>query len=85
MAKRTVFDPSRIGQLLEMKGMSHEELGELIGKSGRTIRFYQDGSISPQIADLVTMCDLLHVDLSYFFITTKGPAAATHSTRKSAA
>lgn len=64
------FDPLRIRDARQMVGLSTRQFGASIGKTDQTVRNWENGTTSPTIRDLETLCEKYGFDLSYF-ITAK--------------
>ena len=63
-AKR--FDPRRIRDARAMTGLTHDQFGRALKKTGRTVRNWEQGLTSPTIRDLEALCQHYGFDLSYF-------------------
>jgi transcriptional regulator with XRE-family HTH domain len=58
----------RLKQIREMRGMTQDELAESLGVSdARTIRFWESGKNSPNIAKLEPLAKVLDVKVADFF------------------
>ncbi len=66
MAKRHRFNLSQIRTLRELSGLSPDEFGSRIGRTGRSILNWEQDKTSPTLRDLETICREFHVDLSGF-------------------
>ena len=62
------FDPKRITQCLEQKGLSKNKTEELTGIKRQSLLHYEDGVCCPSIQTLTNFCNALDVPVEYFFV-----------------
>ena len=58
---------SNIQRFRKAQGLSVDEVGERVGKSGKTISAWEVGRGQPDADDLITLCRLFDVDISDFY------------------
>lgn len=63
---RTRFSQARLRLVRESRGLDREAFGRAIGKTGRSIRNWEDGKTSPTMHDLEAIARAFDVDLSFF-------------------
>lgn len=66
----------RIRELRKKKGMSVEELGQLVGYRGSTVNSWERGRTEPTGQTLVRICKIFGVEITYFYQAT-APASWT--------
>ena len=59
----------RIKQAREMKGLTQENLAELVGVSRTAITRWEGGDIVPTVEHLIALCKVLDVDAGFFLDT----------------
>ena len=60
---------TRIRDLRIMRGLTQEQLAELLYRKKNTISQYENDRISMRVEDLELIAKALHVDMNYFFGT----------------
>ena len=60
------FSPQSINTARQMLGLNYEEFGQPIGKTGRTVRNWEEGVTSPTIRDLESICQHYNFSIEYF-------------------
>ena len=72
----------KLQELREATGKTANEVGELIGKSGKTVNAWENGRGQPDADTLIMLCDLYGVDniLDEFREIKKAPASDTTDT-----
>lgn len=58
---------SNIQRFRKAQGLSVDEVGERVGKSGKTISAWEVGRGQPDADDLIALCRLFGVDISDFY------------------
>src|SRR5579863_8883259 len=58
---------ARIKRARLKKDLSQGALAELVGKTQTTISYWEGGHRSPDLDDIVSLADVLDVDVAYFF------------------
>lgn len=58
---------SNIQRFRKTKGLSVDEVGAHVGKSGKTISAWEVGRGQPDADDLITLCRLFDVDIADFY------------------
>lgn len=70
--KKNRFSRERLKLVRQSRGMNHEDFGQAIGRTGRSVRNWEDGKTSPTMQDLEAIADAFQIDLG-FFITKPTP------------
>lgn len=66
----------KLKELRNGKGMSVDEVGERVGKSGKTISAWEVGRGQPDADKLIELCQLFGVSISEFYQEVPGALAA---------
>ena len=75
------FDNSRLRACRELQGLSPEQLGKLLGKSGVSITNWEQGKTFPRITDLTALANAFDIDPRVFL--RKEDGSQTRSIRLS--
>lgn len=66
------FSADRLKLVRESKGLGLEAFGQAIGRTGRSIRNWEERKTSPTMRDLETIARVFGVNLNFFI--TKDPS-----------
>lgn len=66
------FSPHAIRTARQMLGLTHDEFGAPLKKTGRTVRNWEVGVTSPTIRDLDAICHQYHLSIEYFLTAQLG-------------
>lgn len=58
---------TRLKQLREKAGLTHEKLGELVGVSPRTIYFWESSQTGPQLKHFLLLAEALNIEVRTLF------------------
>ena len=72
---------TRIRDLRIMRGLTQEQLAELLYRKKNTISQYENDRISMRVEDLELIAKALHVDMNYFFETVSAVDIPLQETR----
>jgi transcriptional regulator with XRE-family HTH domain len=70
MGKRSHFNPQRLRDLREMKGLTAEAFAKPLNITARTIANWEKGVTSPTMRELEALCAHYDIDLASFLIGT---------------
>ena len=68
---------NRLHQLRKEKGLTQQQLADLIGKSKTAISNYESGRIEPSIEELIKLSKVLNCSLDYLIIGTENAKKST--------
>jgi len=68
-----IFNPKRLADLRRKKGLTQEELAELLGVSRVTVARWETGKLVPGTSSIMKLSDVLGVPPSYFFEEEEKP------------
>lgn len=72
MQTRWIFDRTRLKAHRELIGLSPEQVGKAIGKSGQCIKNWESGKGSPNACHLVNLGNALSINPQQFFVKQPG-------------